>query len=78
MKLSELKKGDRALIKDIIADMEFKNRLLSFGIARGEEIEVKAYSLAKQTIEIDIEGTLIALRKEEADKIEVEIILKGE
>ena len=74
MKLSEMKKGQRGIIKDITADMEFKNRLLSFGIGKGEELEVKGCSLAKQTMEIDIDGTLIALRKEEADRIEVEPI----
>ncbi len=74
MKLSEMKKGEKALIKDITADTELKNRLLSFGIGRGEELEVKGCSLAKQTIEIDIDGTLIALRKEEADRIQVEPI----
>ena len=72
MNLSQLNKGDRAIIKDIKADAELKNRLISFGIIKGEELEVKGYSLAKQTIEIDIDGTLIALRKEEANKIEVE------
>ncbi len=74
MKLSEMKKGQRAIIKDITADTELKNRLMSFGIGRGEELEVKGCSLAKQTIEIEIDGTLIALRKEEADRIQVELI----
>jgi len=34
-------------------------------------LEVKGCSLARQTMEIDVDGTLIALRKEEAEKIEV-------
>jgi ferrous iron transport protein A len=72
MRLSELKKGQKGVIKSILADPELKQRLYSFGIIRGEEIEVKGYSLAKQTIEIDVDGTLIALRREEAEKIEVE------
>ena len=74
MKLSELNRGEVAIIKDIKAKSDLRDRLLSFGIVRGEEIEVKGYSLAKQTIEIDIDGTLIALRKEEADRIEVDKI----
>ena len=74
MRLSELKRGQKGVIKNILADPELKQRLYSFGVIRGEELEVKGYSLAKQTIEIDIDGTLIALRKEEADKIEVEKI----
>jgi ferrous iron transport protein A len=72
MRLSQLQKGEKGIIKSILADPELKQRLYSFGIIRGEELEMKEHSLAKQTIEIDIDGTLIALRKEEADKIEVE------
>ncbi len=72
MVLTELKKGDRAQIKKINADPELKHRLHSFGIIPGEELEVKGCSLARQTMEIEVDGTLFALRKEEAEKIEVE------
>ncbi|WP_292655479.1 FeoA family protein [Nitratifractor sp.] len=72
MQLTELKKGDRGTILRIQADPELRNRLHSFGIIPGEELEVKGCSLARQTMEIDVDGTLIALRKEEAEKIEVE------
>lgn len=71
MRLTELRKGDRGTIVRIQADPELRNRLHSFGIIPGEELEVKGCSLARQTMEIDVDGTLIALRKEEADKIEV-------
>jgi ferrous iron transport protein A len=71
MKLAELKQGEEAVIVSIDANSELRSRLLSFGLAVGERLSVKGYSLAKQTIEIEIDGTLIALRREEADKIEV-------
>ena len=71
MLLTELKKGDRGTIVRVHADPELRNRLHSFGIIPGEELEVKGCSLARQTMEIDVDGTLIALRKEEAEKIEV-------
>jgi ferrous iron transport protein A len=71
MLLTELRKGDRAVIRRIHADPELRNRLHSFGIIPGEMLEVKGCSLARQTMEIDVDGTLIALRKEEAEKIEV-------
>jgi len=74
MRLSQLQKGERAIIKAILASPELKQRLYSFGVIRGEELEVRGHSLAKQTIEIDIDGTLIALRRDEADKIDVEKI----
>jgi len=71
IRVSEMKKGKIATIKDIQADFELKNRFLSFGIAEGEEIKVKEYSLGKQTIKVEIDGTNIAIRREEADKIKV-------
>jgi ferrous iron transport protein A len=71
MKLTELTKGDRAEIVKIHADKALRDRFNSFGIIRGEELLVKGCSIAKQTMEIEVGGTLIALRKEEAEKIEV-------
>ena len=71
MQLSELHKGDRAVIVNIDADKPLKDRLHSFGIVRGEELEIKGCSIGKKTVEIEVEGTLIALRAEEAEKIEV-------
>ena len=72
MRLHELHKGDRAEIVKIHADKALKDRLASFGVMRGEELTVKGCSIAKQTMEVEVGGTLLALRKEEAEKIEVE------
>ena len=74
MKLTELTKGDKAEIIKIDADKALKDRFNSFGVMRGEEVLVKGCSLAKQTIEIEVGSTLIALRRDEAQKIEVEKI----
>ena len=72
MKLTELTKGDRAEIVKIHADKPLKDRLSSFGVMRGEELTVKGCSIAKQTMEIEVGSTLIAVRADEAEKIEVE------
>lgn len=74
MNLTELTKGDRAEILKISADKALKDRLTSFGVMKGEELLIKGCSLAKQTIEIEVGSTLIALRKDEAEKIEIEKI----
>ena len=73
MVLSDLKKGNRAEIVKIHADKILKDRLTSFGVMRGEMLLVKGCSLAKQTMEIEVGSTLIALRAEEAHKIEIKI-----
>jgi len=72
MKLSDLHIGDRAVVKRIDADSSLKQRLTSFGVGRGAEVGIEKYSIGKKTFEIFVDGTLIALRDEEAKKIEVE------
>jgi len=74
MLLSQLQKGDSAEIVSINAEPTLRNRLNSLGVMRGETLDVKGCSLAKQTMEINIENTSIALRRTEADKIEIEKI----
>jgi len=71
MVLSELHKGDKAEIININADKALKDRLTSFGVMRGETLVIKGCSLARQTMEIEVGSTHIALRAEEASKIEV-------
>ena len=74
MNLAELSKGNRAEILKITADKALRDRFHSFGVMKGEELTVKGCSLAKQTIEIEVGSTLIALRRDEAAKIEVKTI----
>lgn len=74
MKLSDLHKGDSALIKKIDTAEALKTRLASFGVVRGSELTIEACSMGKQTMEILVDGTLIGLRGEEAKQIEVEKI----
>jgi len=74
MVLSDIRKGDKAEIVKIHADKALKDRLSSFGVMRGEVLHVKGCSLAKKTMEIEVGSTLIALRADEADKIEIILI----
>lgn len=74
MKLSELTKGDQAEIVKVNADKVLRDRLTSLGVMRGEKLMVRGCSLAKQTMEIEVGSTLIAVRADEADKIDVEKI----
>ena len=72
MTLDQLQKGDMARIKKIESGSELKERLSAFGIMRGTEITIEAFSLKKKTIEIKVHRSHIALRLDEAQKIEVE------
>jgi len=71
MVLTDIRKGDKAEIIKIHADKELKDRLNSFGVMRGEILYVKGCSLARKTMEIEVGSTLIALRANEAEKIEI-------
>jgi ferrous iron transport protein A len=74
MVLSDIRKGDSAEIVKIHAEKALKDRLSSFGVMRGEILFVKGCSLARKTMEIEVGSTLIALRADEADKIEIKKI----
>jgi len=72
MKLSDLDKNTTAVIRKIECNDELKKRFYSFGIIKGAEVFVENSSLTKNTIEINIENTSIALRFDEANTIEVQ------
>jgi ferrous iron transport protein A len=74
MKLSDLKKHETAIVKNMICEKELKKRFYSFGILKDSVITVENISFAKNTIGINIDDTLVALRLEEASFIEVELM----
>ena len=71
MTLDQLKIKQKATISSINCDEILKNRLYSFGIVKGATITVEETTLTKSTIEIKINQSKIALRLQEASKIEV-------
>jgi len=73
MTLNTLEKGKSATITAINAGKELKNRFNSFGIVKGSVIYAERHSLAKQTMEIRVNKTLMALRFSEAENIEIMI-----
>ncbi|HHO41999.1 MAG TPA: ferrous iron transport protein A [Epsilonproteobacteria bacterium] len=74
MKLTQLQKNQTAKVVGIDGPKSLRERLFSFGILPQEEIILKEYSLAKQTLEVLVGDTLVALRANEAMLIEIEII----
>jgi len=73
MNLSDLQKNETAIIKKIDCSSELKQRFYSFGIIKGATAKIETISLAKNTIEIIVEDTSIAIRIDEAKTIEVEV-----
>ena len=72
MNLSELRKGDSGVITKINAGRNLKTRLFSFGIYKGAKFTIMACSLARNTIELKVGNSMVALRRGEVEKIEVE------
>ena len=74
MKLSDLTKNQKATILKVECSSDLKQRFYSFGIIKGATVFIEAISLAKNTIEINVEDTSIGIRVEEAKTIEVEVV----
>ena len=71
-KLTQCEKGSSGRIAKIYATGPLKQRLISFGIMKGVMVEILEYSPTKSTIEVKVGKMRIALRKEEAELIEIE------
>jgi len=73
MSVNEMKIGQVGVIKKITATEPFKSRLFSLGIVKGEKIRLLKHTIAKNTYEIEVNKSKIALRNEEAKMIIVEV-----
>lgn len=69
--LSACTKGGCATVAKINATGALKQRLISFGLMKGAQIVMLECGLTKSTFEIKIGSVNIALRREEAELIEV-------
>jgi len=69
--LSACEKGGMATVVKINATGPLKQRLISFGLMRGADVVMLECALSKSTYEIKVGNVSLALRKEEAELIEV-------
>jgi ferrous iron transport protein A len=69
--LSACTKGGVATVVKINAIGALKQRLLSFGLMKGAEVRILECGITKSTFEIKIGNVNLALRREEAELIEV-------
>lgn len=72
MTIIECKINQSYIVKKLHTTGALRQRLISFGILKGVEIKYLAHTNLKGTYEIQVGKMNIALRKEEAEKIEVE------
>lgn len=71
MTLDALKDKQSAFILDFDADLELKNRLLSFGFTKNKKIKKLNSSLRQATILVELENSCVILRSSEARAIKI-------
>lgn len=72
MTLLELKRGEKAIIKNINLEQNVVNYLISIGMYPGNEIEFERNAPLGDPQQYLVAGNYISIRKSEAVKIEVE------
>ena len=68
----DIEKDKKYVVKKLHTTGVLRQRLIAFGIIRGAEVELLNYTALKETYEVKVGKTTIALRKEEAQNVEVE------
>ena len=74
MYLCNMKIGEKGIIKKIEANENIKRRLLDIGLINGTEVVCVLKSPFKDPTAYLIRGAIIAIRKEDCNKIEVELL----
>ena len=73
--ITDLKQGDRVSLVDFgQTDVLYRRKLLSLGITRGVEILVVRVAPLGCPIQVEVRGTALTLRKEEAVHLQWERI----
>ena len=73
MKLSDLKQGQRAVIKDFDS-LEIHLKLMEMGCLPGEEISIDQVAPLGGPLSVYVAGYTLSLRVDEAEQILVDII----
>ncbi len=68
---AELKYGEIGVIDEIDENHPSSRRVLEFGFTPGQEIELINKSIFNDPLAFAVRGTLIAIRKDEADCIKI-------
>lgn len=71
--LSQMSVGQSGKISKFVIEGDDCERLEEMGLTPGENISIVRYAPMGDPIEVKIRGYLLSLRKEEADRIEIEL-----
>lgn len=73
--LSEMSVGQKGIIRDFTADNDDYERIVEMGVTPGEQVEIIRYAPMGDPIEIRVRGYMLSLRKAEAERIKVALII---
>lgn len=74
MNLTECQQQIKYLVTKVNAKGSLKQRLVSFGFMKGAIIEYISSTNLKKTYKIKVDKMYIALRREEAETIDIKVI----
>ncbi len=73
--LSHMSLGQRGIIDDFTSGSDDCERIEEMGVTPGEEVEIVRYAPMGDPIEIKVRGYSLSLRKQEAERIKVKLVL---
>ena len=73
LSIASIKKGQKAIIKDFSVDV-IPLKLLEMGCLPGNEVSLIQEAPFKDPLYLTVNGSHLAIRKEMASKIEIELI----
>ena len=77
--LGELQIGKKAVITGVTCEDAISTRLQELGLLTGECVEILHMApMSRDPIAVQVRGNLVALRRNEANRIEVELVSEGE
>ncbi len=71
--LNEFKINEQGIVKKIEAEGKIKRRLFDMGVTPGTEVVIRKHAPLGDPIEVTIRGYELTLRKDEANKILMEV-----
>ena len=71
--LNEMSLGEQGVVKKVVAEGKIKRRLFDMGVTPGANVTFKKVAPLGDPIEINIRGYELSLRKDEADKVLIEV-----
>ena len=71
--LNEMVQGEQGTVKKVVAEGKIKRRLFDMGVTPGANVIFKKVAPLGDPIEINIRGYELSLRKDEADKVLMEV-----